>query len=840
MTSPAGQSRLNQKTWQHFLPDRFKFLLCLCALMATFTKAAGQSNLDTTYPLGFFTNVASHLLSARMNIDLSHFQIYPTNQYTPAVHRLLQLAANIYEATSTNSYPSVFRPIFVNDGTNICITGYEQVTSITNTADPQLALPVNITSLPVGISTNMNVYGIPWIIGARKGFPNFNEFAVESAFQLTRRLQVTRPNTNSPISSYQYNQKFLLSLTNQLGVECWNSYANDFTNPVTIYVTDDQTVSLTNDEGFNTNFAMIASGSLLVPNGTNSAWPGYTPMVDPFRALASFQIPLNTSAVFLPLSIYRFNAGGSPYLTSNLALPFETNVVINGTGYPEPHWWLTTSNNLQVVIMDTAVSPYRIIDYVQLSGPNSSRDLSSEIISNYDIPPSPSGNDLWDTNFVNGVPIPIGLISQIGVSLGNYASALGGGTWGTTSETIRENEIDGFRAFYHYSPIYPNNSGDAQAVAQAQATNAMLAPYIPIATVVQHFSWQANDPLVHYLASDLNWAGANLLNRNVDNLTNENLGFLNVHYMPWGGNPLLPTIDQNPYNLTLKDPLVRHSDDWDFPTNESLSGSWLGRVHRGTPWQTIYLKTSDILQQIQVNGGVTNYIGTNTWMTWTGDTDAADAVAMAPVQDWHLASLLAFLMNTNDLQSLFSVNNPNPTAWLNLFNGLTAMTNDLSDAQIASGIAPGFDSLVISSNSSQASFLVNTIRSAQAGQSGGYFHDVGDILAIFQLTQQSPYLNWNDSVQQQGGISDAAYEIIPGQLLPLLRADSVGSLVSTNGQITAQFSGYDNHTYAVEASSNLVDWARISTNRSVNGGFGFTNVTPANASRQFYRSVLLQ
>lgn len=135
--------------------------------------------------------------------------------------------------------------------------------------------------------------------------------------------------------------------------------------------------------------------------------------------------------------------------------------------------------------------------------------------------------------------------------------------------------------------------------------------------------------------------------------------------------------------------------------------------------------------------------------------------------------------------------------------------------------------------------MVNAIQSARAGQSGRYFHDVGDILAISQLTQQSPYLNWNDSVQQQGGISDEAYEIIPSQLLPLLRADSVGSIVTTNGQITAQFSGYDNHTYAVEASSNLVDWTSVSTNRSVNGGFGLTNVTPANASRQFYRSVLL-
>ncbi|HKW28364.1 MAG TPA: hypothetical protein VJT54_03445, partial [Verrucomicrobiae bacterium] len=62
--------------------------------MATFTMASGQSNLDTACPLGFFTNVASRLLSARMNVDLTRIQIYPTNQYTPAVHRLLQVAAN--------------------------------------------------------------------------------------------------------------------------------------------------------------------------------------------------------------------------------------------------------------------------------------------------------------------------------------------------------------------------------------------------------------------------------------------------------------------------------------------------------------------------------------------------------------------------------------------------------------------------------------------------------------------------------------------------------------------------------------------------------------------------
>ena len=80
------------------------------------------------------------------------------------------------------------------------------------------------------IYTNVNVYGVPWIIGAKKGWPNFNEFAMESTFQLTRKLQVTRPSTNSAASAhYQYNQMFNLSLSNQFGVECWNSYTNNYT-----------------------------------------------------------------------------------------------------------------------------------------------------------------------------------------------------------------------------------------------------------------------------------------------------------------------------------------------------------------------------------------------------------------------------------------------------------------------------------------------------------------------------------------------------------------------------------------------------------------------------------
>ena len=38
------------------------------------------------------------------------------------------------------------------------------------------------------------VYGVPWILGAKKGLPNFNQFYMVNAAQVVRKLQVVRPN----------------------------------------------------------------------------------------------------------------------------------------------------------------------------------------------------------------------------------------------------------------------------------------------------------------------------------------------------------------------------------------------------------------------------------------------------------------------------------------------------------------------------------------------------------------------------------------------------------------------------------------------------------------------
>jgi hypothetical protein len=338
---------------------------------------------------------------------------------------------------------------------------------------------------------------------------------------------------------------------------------------------------------------------------------------------------------------------------------------------------------------------------------------------------------------------------------------------------LLQNEQDGFRAYFQLSLLYPNNPGESQAVALAQATNAMQAPYTPTATVYQHVTWQANDPLVHYFASDLQGAPGNTNDRNYN--WPANLGQLNARYMPWKGNPNLPGSDQNPYNFAIKDPLVSSSDYWNFPTNKFPTVGWLGRVHRGTPWQTVYLKATDLLNQIQIqiNGtppiATTNYIGRNTWMTWTGNGNSLDAANTAPAQDRLLFDLFTTAFNDNATRGTLSVNvgptNANLAAWSALFSGIVVPPTSLTNSYTI--INP------VGTNSAGSPLWqlvngANGINSTRANTNlfpQQVFTHVGDILAVPALTEQSPFLNLANTSYN----NDEMYEWLPQQTMSLLR-----------------------------------------------------------------------
>ena len=805
--------------------------------MAVFFSAvcarAGQ-NLCTDNPTEFFTNIASRLLTSELNLDLARIQIYPTSQYTPAVHRLLQITVNLYDSTTNNLYPTVFRPYFTSDGTNIFINGYELVNGPDTlpTSPTFLTIPIDLNDPEARASigetpTHLNVYGVPWIIGARKGFPNLNEIVMQSAAQITRKLLIRKPYIiTTDFTQFQTAQMFLIGISNVLGVEVWNSYSNTYPRPVYVQADGTLSMTLTNDLGYNLSLSYpiggVITGATIVAAG-NWQGTGWQPGVMAPPNPQSFLVPLLTNVVFLPDSAYQLIPLPGQFI------PLPTNNAqdwsLNPPGsFPQPQWGLNITNRIRCMILDGGV-PGRVIDYVQLSGLNSYRDLAGEIYSS-----SLSVTNVWITNLVstfwgNGTA-PQGVNNQIYISMG--MPDLGDSFWANNMLSppigpTRQWAIDYFRAFLGFQPLWNSGLQNTQLV--------MQVPFTPTSKKYQLLTWQANDPLVHYSLGDLTYAATNTL----FTVTPPNAAFLPAasnlwryadRYDPWGGNPARgPVGNKSAYLTSLKDPLVRSSDEWDFPSGEPLSFGTLGRIHRGTPWQTVYLKASDI--------------DLSTWINWTGDFvnwvlagvgDVADAAFSRPVMDRDLIDLLGPMLSTNNPCRRLSINNSDINAWLAVLNGMPVQTN-------SSPVA----TLIVSSNSLQALLIAQGINDARLNLFTNHiFLHLGDILATPQLSEQSPFLNTAYlQTLSAGGLSDEMMECIPSQLLPLLREDSWGLMTWSNTQLRVQFTGYDGCAYAVQASSNLKDWRDVGTYCPANGVFSFPVSAPPGIRRQFYRSVLL-
>ncbi|MGA2870278.1 MAG: hypothetical protein ABSF34_14110, partial [Verrucomicrobiota bacterium] len=704
---------------------------------------------------------------------VTNIPVYVNGQfvYSPAVNRVLQLAANVYDASTNTFYPDVFRPIFEHDNSgNVFIVGYTNLSSasgpntVSGEDDPQLISPLDVSTVTnsgpsyVPITTNgsgVNVYGVPWIIGAKKGFPSFNKFGMQTIIQVSRRLQLTRSTIPTVLgtTTFKTNQLLTFTINNTLNADCWNSYSNSYNDPVNIYALDTLSMGITNNVGapptFFYNFPIFSS--TFVPR-----WPGY-PNNSASVAL-SFTNPLSATAILLtnsgfyfgtaPPGITGFSAGPAGWESNNFSLQF-------------PQLGLLVTNWLQLWMLDYSNNVFHVIDYVQFSGPQTALNVSEAMETNNPIGFGYTSN-MWSQS-VNNNGVPWGILNQIQASEQAITTAGGANYW--PSDLANEAEIEGFSEFTGlagpdggpYPSVFQSDPGDVELF----ITNYVVqVPFTPMVTISEYTSWQANDPLVHYLTNDLTFNGVEKTT-GVQTGTQITYGSLNDptivpspafnvvndRYQPWGiGLTSLPEIGlnavvTNTYALTVKDPLVWSADYWDFPTNLLSDLTGLGQVHRGTPWQTIYLKAADVLQILDASGDVGS--GTNTWVEWTGDGNIPDAAIMAPVNDRQLASLLISLLNTNDPTELMSVNDPNIADWLNAVNGLTVFSNSASFPPIQ--LPPGnrfpttFNMYVMASNSPQAGVIATNIAQARAAQPNGNFYTVGDILSAPELTENSPW-----------------------------------------------------------------------------------------------------
>jgi hypothetical protein len=823
--------------------------------------AAAMPAFDTTTPASFFTNVADRVIRAETaNWRAISFASYTntfgaavTNAfgvgtipvyingsfvYSPSIQRLLQVTANTFEAMSTNAYPAVYRPTFYLDPAtgNVFINGFQLVASVSGITDPVLAQPVDVSAFINGNVpdvNNVNIYGVPWIIGARKGFPSFNELYVLSTVQVARYVQVNRASlTSFNAANYMTNQLFVMSISNSVGVSLWNSYNVDYvgSSNLTVYVHDSLQTGLTNANNAGlviTNFNCLAN----ISDWPGSAWTTPNAAAPPPNTGSFFYT--NWTQGLLPPAAYQFPSGLFVPLAQSppVGLPWQTSVTLN---YPFPQFGMTITNWMQAVILDGN----QVIDYAQFSGPSRTRNLTAEI-ADFNYPAENGIAYMWSTNTLPpinpGGANPYGLVNQILLSRGSIplSRAPPGGIWSEapvqagvdTSPAAQQAAFNGFfTPSWAYDGIRYYNTNLSQIV-----------PYTPIRTMYAYTLWQANDPLVHYLVSDLNVAGTNgtSLQRSdyyppTFNISGLALNQLGLHYQPWGVMGQMREVagvDTNAINPAFKDPLSLGSDYWDFPTNQTWNPNWLGQVHRGTPWQTIYLKAADILSESSFFNGTE--LGTNTWEAWSGVTNSTEAQRTCPVSDWHLASLLCAILNTNPATAYFNVNNTNAAAWTVPFDGLTVVTN----------IATVETSPELSSNSPSVVALAGAILATQAGEPGGRFGDVGDVFSTVSLSTLSPFLNESDPSQELYGntISDAMYEALPAQLLGQLGVASLGTVMFANGQWVAQFTGQTGYQYVLQSSADLIHWTNLGTNSPVLGVMSLPVAGPG----WFYRSQLL-
>lgn len=699
--------------------------------------------------LGFFTNAADRMLKAQFGVPLNHIQVHSNTLYNSSLHRVLQLAANIYDYTTNVGdaypyFPSVFRPVFTNEHvTNVFISGYTEVTNLTFLSDPWLDLSNPSDRARVGRGS-VNVYGIPLVVGAKKGLPNFNEFSLQTAVQVTRKLQLVKRNLNDTAPAT--NQMFVLSISNYFGAEAWNSYTQAFPRPVEMRVTNFCSVTLrlgTNQANrlLFTNFISSA-----VTNLAANTWRG-----------SEFRVPLTNLVLLLTNSAYYFNPPRFVPVTEST--PYDTT-----PGFPIPDWRLSITNRLVYMLIDKQAN--RLLDFVNLTNIGSELTVQDGLLDRQNVlgEQGLTGGSFWLTNRAGG--IPAGVSNQMRVSLmTNVITTADWQNYGVGIGKTPADAIDELRLFLGLRPLSNTNMTVPQSLVHQ-------VPFTPTRKFYQTLKWQANDPLVHYLTSDL----ADPILTDTNNLqavkpatrasTNSNLGVLNERYRPWGGNPNKDDPnDKYARNVGVKDPLIYRSDDWDFPTNKVVGKfpnvGWLGRVHRGTPWQTVYLKAA--------------MEPPARWVQWAGE------LGTHPTNDWPLLELFTTAVHPNASRGALSVNQTNAAAWAAVLGGVVTVSNSLPNGGLSRTTIPEYVPEVIDPGSTQLLAMVEGINRTRANLTNGVFRNMGSVLATPELTVRSPYLNTN-GLQASYAISDAAYERIPQQILSLLKPDQPRLVIYAFGQ----------------------------------------------------------
>ncbi len=787
----------------------------------TFTNFPGNDYYTLNYGYRFSaTNgpvpLFSYLAGDQPTLSVTNIPIYPTNLYNAAIHRSLQVAANLFEANNTNFVgpitpgrpdlaavlPNIFRPVFAQSGARIWISRYERVT---NSSDIVLAQKwYHFDELDgVKLRDTDNIYGIPWVVAAQKGYPNLNEIGLASTVTVERKLDIVKKAIKSPPVST--NELFIMGISNVFGVELWNPYTNRFPRALRTVVRGRLSMTLTNSDSRTFQRVGVSNYFATGVIPANSwAGVGTTGQRATASQAGSFRFPILTNLTFLPPMGYRGD---------NQTFVPSTNPVYSATsqGFYAPKWVYRTTNDFLFFLVDD--NSRRIVDVVTMNRLETFFDISEAMQPENYVPVqgSEGSKNLWSTRRVNGRPasdltqkdIPTeGVVRQMNISagLGELANDWNDPATSSGNPSIPL-ERENFRRFV---------LGQTEVGASNIVSLEKQAPYSPSAKFLHDVSWQVNDPLVHHIIDHFlhvepvgntviftNYSAAPIPILMGWPATNRNFGVINAPYTPWGGSPLRQSsgadeaLAGNTMRVEVMDPLIRSVNDWQFPTNAYPSVGWIGRVHRGTPWQSVYLKAQ---------GGGSNelwlrHVGSDVGRLWL-DYDPIlrkDVYRVSwlshPTNDWSLVDLFTVAPGENATTGQIGINQVGLAAWSAVLSGVTVLTNyasdDLAKVRNMRGQAPLVTNLVIQPSfgdpTSPMNRLVNAINRYRAGLTNGLFMRAGDILAVPELTLNSPWLRLNND-QRAYGLTDEAYERIPRQILSLVRPDEARYVIYAFGQ----------------------------------------------------------
>ena len=471
--------------------------------------------------------------------------------------------------------------------------------------------------------------------------------------------------------------------------------------------------------------------------------------------------------------------------------------------------------------------------------------------------------ELWQTNFLAGRVIPLGFENQFSASVNPLrvlqfweAATLPG------VQTTGDPRVDaslGLRAFLYGINSVPRS---AQVVARRELDrllasggnvngNRIQVGFNPVGEVQLTERRMANDPFVHYTKEDLQpgglvythpegywkfyadvhperrpsmFQGLQLDPGIAESRVAEASGdflvttiyrtnrvaapykFINA-YAPWGISANLGTGIPTPIlavDMAYKDPLITNSAAWSFPTptNAFASIGQLGRIHRGTPWQTVYLKSPVANIETDDAGHISDR---HHWRWWSG------SYGTHPTNDWALLDTFSTALTENAARGQVGVNQTNLAAWSAILSGVPALRRLASDGtnlvatvldpaggngssylhrivsgytnaqgQAVRGIVSGF----VHTNVWPGDPLVeigvgldgNPVRQQRPRRSLPRFRSVGEICSVETLSAGSPLLenvlpDPNNPDRPFRAVPDEVVERLPQQILSLLKAE---------------------------------------------------------------------